>query len=455
MKKVRFDLGCGRSILLALIVTAASALPSQAQTRQATLVGLGLGDSIYSWYYDFEVFSGIILVDIDGAIHDTYCIDLYVEIGLGDVLLVDGPLTDARPDVDWCAINYLLSHNQATTYFDAAAIQAAVWYFATEPYGPYNPAAPLEKYQFMTDPTDLGLYDGWSSFFGSGIRDRAYELIASVPRDLGGNCLGVFPTALDLTPDATALRRCPGQVQLTATVYDQNGQPMPGMTVHFTTAEGALTPDQVPASTACAGWPGGVVEVAATTGAGGQASLWFTTCGGATNAEVHAWVEGNYGSLLYAENGDRQSLTTISMLPFSVADSSTVACNVTGGGGGAGATGCSHGFWKTHPAAWQGFQPTDLVQDIFDIPDGLGIGAADTLMTALDYKGGKDLVGAAQILLVQAVAALLNASHPDLDFAYTPDAVLSQTNVALASGDRQMMIDLAGILEEANKAACH
>ena len=68
MKNVRFDPGCGRSILLALLVSAAAAFPSHAQTRQATLVDLGMGEYIYSWYYDFEAFCGYILMDIDGVV---------------------------------------------------------------------------------------------------------------------------------------------------------------------------------------------------------------------------------------------------------------------------------------------------------------------------------------------------------------------------------------------------
>jgi hypothetical protein len=42
-----------------------------------------------------------------------------------------------------------------------------------------------------------------------------------------------------------------------------------------------------------------------------------------------------------------------------------------------------------------------------------------------------------------AVASLLNAAHPDVEFTLTVAQVIGQTNAALASGDRDTMLILA------------
>lgn len=112
--------------------------------------------------------------------------------------------------------------------------------------------------------------------------------------------------------------------------------------------------------------------------------------------------------------------------------------------------GCTPGFWKQeqhfqywptqvcvdkdkNPPNWTFYKPVDqctgdivdlgpvpqdfLVQDLFVIPDCLltdgildldGDGVADTLLDALNYQGGDDEFGKAQILLRAAVAGVLN-----------------------------------------------
>ena len=69
--------------------------------------------------------------------------------------------------------------------------------------------------------------------------------------------------------------------------------------------------------------------------------------------------------------------------------------------------GCTPGYWKTHPDNWVGYDPTELFNNVFGVvdPDDL------TLMEAL-WAGG----GGKYALGRHAVAALLNAAHPDVDY---------------------------------------
>jgi len=115
--------------------------------------------------------------------------------------------------------------------------------------------------------------------------------------------------------------------------------------------------------------------------------------------------------------------------------------------------GCSHGFWKTHEVEWTVFTPGDMIEDVFDVPDEYGLDG-DTLGVALDYSGGSGDAGGAQILLKQAVAAVLNAEHPEIDYSRSVEDVIAAVNSALASGDRGVMEALAAELEADNDLGC-
>ncbi|MHC4459092.1 MAG: hypothetical protein ACYS0I_18785, partial [Planctomycetota bacterium] len=128
--------------------------------------------------------------------------------------------------------------------------------------------------------------------------------------------------------------------------------------------------------------------------------------------------------------------------------------------------GCTPGFWKNHPDCWHACWPRtggdpedDLVGTVFAAPGNLnGKGGPDTLMDALEYKGGKGVEGASRILLRQAVAALLNACDPDISYfipnAIGPGGVIETVNAALATGDRTQILDLADMLDEYNNKGC-
>lgn len=87
------------------------------------------------------------------------------------------------------------------------------------------------------------------------------------------------------------------------------------------------------------------------------------------------------------------------------------------------------------------------------MPDSYGLDSA-TLLQALDFKGGSSNKDAARILLRSAVAALLNASHPNVDYSLTTAEVINQVNAALASGNRNTMLSLADKLDRYNNRGC-
>jgi hypothetical protein len=90
---------------------------------------------------------------------------------------------------------------------------------------------------------------------------------------------------------------------------------------------------------------------------------------------------------------------------------------------------------------------------VFDVPDTLGYDNV-TLLEALSFQGGSDLNGAAEILLRAGVSALLNSAQPNVDYPVTTAEVINSVNAALASGDRDTMLDLAGKLDKYNNLGC-
>ena len=85
---------------------------------------------------------------------------------------------------------------------------------------------------------------------------------------------------------------------------------------------------------------------------------------------------------------------------------------------------------------------------------GAGALGSSTLMQALAFRGGPMIEGAKQILLRQAVAAVLNAAHPGVDYPLSTAQVISAVNAALASGNRSTILALAGSLDMMNNLGC-
>jgi len=112
--------------------------------------------------------------------------------------------------------------------------------------------------------------------------------------------------------------------------------------------------------------------------------------------------------------------------------------------------GLSHGYWKNHPDDWPatGYSPSQTLGSVFSASAALGL-SAYTLDQALDFKGGSTLQEKAQILLRNAVAALLNAAHPNINYPLTVAEVIAEVDTALA-GDAAAMEALENLLDGYN-----
>lgn len=114
--------------------------------------------------------------------------------------------------------------------------------------------------------------------------------------------------------------------------------------------------------------------------------------------------------------------------------------------------GCSLGYWKNHTGAWQTYTHGQTVGSVFaDAPASL---ASATLLQALSFKGGSTPDGAKQILLRQAVAALLNAAHSGVNYPKTVAQVIAAVNAQLTSTTRSAILALAGELDADNNLGC-
>jgi len=298
-------------VILAMLILG-SCIPgiALAQTT-ATFTGLGAGESIYTRYYSRYTPAQIFNMNVGGTNYPGFCIALFNTISVGNTLVVNGPLSeDIRDKVDWCAVNYILNTYASVSplsNLEAASIQSALWYLTTAPEGPYTGLG--GRYQFMSDPTTPTPYDAYrqSGTPRDAVRARAFQILNSVPRDTEGNCTFRFPVNVTLEPPVQTTLTPTGDATLVATIYDQHGAPLPGITVNFThNSGGALNITQ------------GI------TNTNGQIAINYTAPGGSGHAHIMADVRGNYGTLLYDPGRNRQSVTTISLLPGSISANATV-----------------------------------------------------------------------------------------------------------------------------------
>ncbi|HEY9420033.1 MAG TPA: hypothetical protein VIW92_01335, partial [Thermoanaerobaculia bacterium] len=97
--------------------------------------------------------------------------------------------------------------------------------------------------------------------------------------------------------------------------------------------------------------------------------------------------------------------------------------------------GCTPGYWKNHTDSWAaaGHSPGAKVQSVFAQASGYPALGAASLLDALSFKGGSSIDGAAGNLLRASVAALLDASHPGVDYPRAPASVVADVDAALAS----------------------
>ncbi len=144
--------------------------------------------------------------------------------------------------------------------------------------------------------------------------------------------------------------------------------------------------------------------------------------------------------------------------------------------------GCTPGYWKNHLSEWDQtlyngapLMPTQQLATVFNIPGNLSALADDSLLQALRYPGGTGLTGGARILLRAAVAGLLNFTHVGLNNINSPcrgyygfyrfycfpeelpcmiNRLVSEVGGALATGDRETIIQLARDIDIFNNMIC-
>jgi len=123
----------------------------------------------------------------------------------------------------------------------------------------------------------------------------------------------------------------------------------------------------------------------------------------------------------------------------------------------AGTQGCTVGFWKNHADSWPptGYFTTQKVMTVFsNAQTYYPLQGQATLLQALEFMGGQGNEGAAEIVVLNGVAALLNASHPSVAYPRTAASVITDVNAALASGSRDTMLLLAAALSSDNNLGC-
>jgi hypothetical protein len=131
---------------------------------------------------------------------------------------------------------------------------------------------------------------------------------------------------------------------------------------------------------------------------------------------------------------------------------------LTGAAGatGTGNEGCTPGYWKNHTSNWEEYTTSTTLGSQFT---NAGTTFANvTFLQALNFGGGSSLEDAKRILLRASVAAFLNAAHDGLGYPLQRDAgsptLRQRINTALASTNRQAILNLAAELDRNNNLGC-
>ena len=126
-----------------------------------------------------------------------------------------------------------------------------------------------------------------------------------------------------------------------------------------------------------------------------------------------------------------------------------------------GGEGCTPGYYKNlkkHLFAWMdaGHDPDDLVSSVFNESANAPyahLGAA-TLHDGLSFQGGSTVAEKAETLLRAAIAAVLNADNPNIDYAFSSASIVADVNAALAGQNPVTIISLKDDLDVANNKGC-
>ncbi len=136
---------------------------------------------------------------------------------------------------------------------------------------------------------------------------------------------------------------------------------------------------------------------------------------------------------------ERGGAPSITLVPLSGARLFFKNSTTDGGGGG---QGCTPGYWRQahHYDSWVGLSPDDSFADVF------GVGPEMSLGQAVRARGG-----GANALIRHAVAALLNANSPDVEYDLASSDIIDLVQSAFASGEFE---DIKDLFDDLNNQGC-
>lgn len=118
-----------------------------------------------------------------------------------------------------------------------------------------------------------------------------------------------------------------------------------------------------------------------------------------------------------------------------------------------GTEGCTPGYWRQehHFDSWTGYDPDDLFSDAFARAITVGAGGRATVTDPTLLQAVWATGGGVSALARHAVAALLNASSPDVDYPYSAAEVIAMVQSAIDAADYGAAKDQ---LASANELGC-
>ena len=108
-----------------------------------------------------------------------------------------------------------------------------------------------------------------------------------------------------------------------------------------------------------------------------------------------------------------------------------------------GGEGCTPGFWKNHKHLWSGYSPDDTFADVF----GVEVFGDASLCHVVGLGGG-----GVKALGRHAVAALLNAASPHVDYGLSEEEIIARVCDAIHSGEG--IERLKDMLDHLNNKGC-
>ncbi|MEM3769707.1 MAG: hypothetical protein QXG76_00795 [Candidatus Bathyarchaeia archaeon] len=117
--------------------------------------------------------------------------------------------------------------------------------------------------------------------------------------------------------------------------------------------------------------------------------------------------------------------------------------------------GFTPGFWRNHLEIWVTYTPSTLWKDVFEDPISIRIGKKTitnpTLGQVIIATGGiNEKIGVYDALARHAVAALLNAAHPNVDYPMTIAEIINAVNEVIGNADYTDAATLKNTLEAYN-----